>query len=100
MAKPFRITGPAKASIGIGRAPNGKFVRLEAATGAELLQMAQDEGVKIDEVLRRERMPDNSQTADAVSSDELGTVHQSNSIPWPPAGPINDADRPPMRLKG
>lgn len=85
---------------GIGRAPDGKFVRLEAATVEAVRQMAVDEGIKVDEVIRRERVPDFQVPAKATTDTATGTVQQANSIPWPPAGPVNDADRPPMRLKG
>lgn len=99
MGKPFRITGPASAVTNIGRAPNGKFVRVEAPTNAQLMRMAQDEGESIEDVLQRERTADHDEPSAPKTTPEHGTVHEANTIPWPPAGPINDANRPPMRLK-
>ena len=99
MGKPFRVVEPTSRA-NIGRAPDGKFVTLEQPQARELLEEAKDGGELVSEVLRARRVPEKAVGSEEPTSEAGRDAVYADAIPWPPAGPINDAGRPPMRLKG
>lgn len=75
----FRIIGPARDDSHAGKLP---ATRDTSKTSADLFEMARREGKRVDQVMRENPVPDGERP-----------------IPWPLSGPVNDADKPPMRLK-
>lgn len=111
MPKPFKLSAQ-PSDAGIGRLPDGKFVRLEAPSPPKIREEAMAEGETVTEVLRERRVPHHpvgsetpreTQPNQRMGPSETGGHPQApvyeDSIPWPKAGPTNDADKPPMRLK-
>jgi hypothetical protein len=79
--KPFKVTGPATSAVGIGRLPDGRFTAADVGP-AKLVEQARTEGKTVSAVVAAMPRHDGEE-----------------SIPWPAAGPVNDAARPPMKLR-
>ena len=104
MPKPFKINTPRDA--GIGRASNGQFVRVTAPLPAQVIDKnSADTGATNSEALRAARVPDR-EVGKGAPKDVGGPNANApapvypDAIPWPDAGPINDANKVPFRLKG
>jgi hypothetical protein len=101
MPKPFKLTTPEPT---LGRRSDGKFVRIQAPLPAQVIaKNSADTGATNNEALRAARVPDRE-----VGDDEVKDVSGPNAnapapvypdaIPWPEAGPINDAGKVPFKL--
>jgi hypothetical protein len=97
MGKPYTLSQPTPEAVPITRDAAGKFRRLELEPAGEVIEQADDSGEAIEETSRRVRVPDHpiSQEPDRSGVDPV----YSQEIPWPPAGPINDTNTKPMKLK-
>lgn len=103
MPKPFKLTTPSDA--GIGRRPDGKFVRIASPTPAQVIdEHGAETGATNNEALRAARVPDREvgkgapKDVSAPGATAPAPVYP-DALPWPEAGPINDADRVPFKLK-
>lgn len=65
----------------IGPMPRGPQIQPVEASPARVLDQARAEGRSVQQVLASRNLPDGER-----------------AIPWPAAGPVNDANAPPMRL--
>lgn len=109
MGKPFVMQGEAAANEGtqgdavrlanVGRGPDGKFARLEAPQAGEVVEEAKDTGVPVQEAVRANRVPDKEVGSNTPNMSGGDAVYEE-SLPWPEAGQYNDANKPPMKLKG
>ena len=98
MAKPFRVTGPSQA-VTIGRLPDGRFRRLEAPEPAEIRKEALTSGETVEDIVRAKRVPHHPVGAAAPkTTDGAPQPVYEDAVPWPEAGPVNDAGRMPMKL--
>lgn len=110
MGKPFKLndegtteaatalSGPV-AQANVGRGVDGKFAKLEGASPGDLADEAKALGVDLQEAARANRVPDKEVGSDTPRMSGGDAVYE-DAIPWPEAGPYNDADRPPMKLRG
>ena len=97
MGKPFKLKGGEDNRANVGRERSGKFTRLENPTGLE--QKASDQGEFMEDVARAERVPDHPITASPQKGDGGDVVYQETH-PWSEAGPTNDGNKTPMKLRG
>lgn len=87
MSKPFKITSPQPTGW---RDPNsGKFTRVVPPAPPQIVREASQRGVPVNQVIEENRAPEHPTPAGKPSGQE---------IPWPEAGPVNDADKKPMKL--
>jgi hypothetical protein len=82
MAKPFKVTGPMTSAVGIGRMPDGRFTNVPTPTAGALEKQAEAQNKTVPQVIASTPRQDGE-----------------DPIPWPAAGPVNDAARPPMKLR-
>jgi hypothetical protein len=91
MAPPFKLN-PAPRDSGIVRLPDGKFAaRVVPLSPPEVVRRSSDRGVDVREVIEENRATEHDRP--------VGSPPTSSEIPWGPAGPFNDAGKPPFRLK-
>lgn len=98
---PFKLTPQTQERANIGRGANGQFVSIEQQTPAEINDAARQRGEYADDVVREARVPDRL-VGDSGKTTETPGARQPTyamEIPWPEAGPINDTNHKPMRLK-
>ena len=81
MAGPFRLTGPNPTAQNIGKMPRGPSQPTPVETPAKIMDEARARGVAMQVIVNERRVLDGE-----------------TPIPWPDAGPINDAHISPMRL--
>jgi hypothetical protein len=81
MAGPFRLTGPNPTAQNIGKMPSGLSQPVPVETPAKVYEAARARGVSMQVIVNETRVLDGE-----------------TPIPWPDAGPINDAHISPMRL--
>jgi len=81
MAGPFRLTGPIQTAQNIGKMPSGPSQPAPVETPSKVFDAARARGVSMQVIINETRVPDGE-----------------TPIPWPDAGPINDAHISPMRL--
>ena len=100
MAKlPFRV---ATAVPELGRLADGKFTKLVSASPPQVINKS-IAGVRMNEVIREVAVPDRLVGSGAPknvagpSADAKAPVYP-DAIPWPAAGPTNDANRKPFKL--
>jgi len=99
MAKPFKLSNPG--DLGIVRASDGRFAKLPLP--AEVLaKNSADTGATNNEANRAARVPDRMIGAGApkdVAPPSAGAPAPvyPDALPWPEAGPYNDAGRTPFR---
>lgn len=92
--------------------PDGRFTRLEAPSPPKIREEALEEGEPLSEVVRERRVPHHpvgsptpkeASPGQRLGPDESGDHPQTpvyaDALPWGPAGPVNDANRAPMKLK-
>jgi hypothetical protein len=85
----------------VARASDGKFRSLEQQTPHEIRTLAEDQGKLADDVVSEQRVPDRL-VGESGQSTEVPGVRQrtyAQALPWPEAGPVNDAGRSPMKLQ-
>lgn len=95
MGKPYKLTQQDGQGANIGRAPDGKFTRLEEDRAA--IRQAKEDAGNVQDVARETRAADFPAAAEPEVVD--GDAVYKETIEWPEAGPVNDADRPPMKLR-
>lgn len=102
MPKPFKLTTPDPT---IGRGADGKFTRVAAPLPAQVIEkVGADTGATNNEALRAVRVPDREVGKGSVKdvggpgANAPAPVYP-DALPWPEAGPINDADKVPFKLK-
>jgi hypothetical protein len=78
MRPSFKITDPGTTGIAAGSLPGDERA---GKNPYQVLEQARRQGKMVPEVVRENPVPDGEAR-----------------IPWPAAGPTNDANRPPMRL--
>lgn len=88
--KPFRVDAPGPSATDIGRMPDGKFTRFQPPGPPRIVRESSERGVDVDVVIGENRAPEHPSPK--------GSPPGSQEIPWPPAGPINDANKKPMRV--
>ena len=100
MSKPFKVTSPVTT---IGRSSDGKFTR--APLPAEVIAKASaDTGATNGEALRAAMVPDRPvgkgapKDVGGPGANALAPVYP-DAQPWPEAGPHNDANKVPFKLK-
>jgi hypothetical protein len=100
MSKPFKITTPEPI---IGRTVDGKFARIP--TPAQVIDKnSADTGATNGEANRAARVPDRA-IGDGSAKDVSGpgantpTPVYPDALPWPEAGPNNDAGKLPFKLR-
>jgi hypothetical protein len=89
MGKPFKISTPAPT-----RDDRGRFVQLTPPSPPQIVDKARQSGTPVDEVVAEERVPDHPISNPTKKAD--GTYE--TEIQWPKAGPVNDANKKPMRV--
>ena len=100
MAKPFRVTSTAQ----VGRQSDGKFTRLIGAAPPQVIDETTKRGVDLNQVIREKQVPDRL-VGTAAPKDVSGPGSKAkapvypDAIPWPAAGPTNDADRKPFKVR-
>lgn len=98
MAKPFRITSTAQ----VGRANDGKFTRLVADAPPKVLGSTVEKGIPLNAAIRAAAVPDR-ETGKGAPQNVAGPGSPAkapvfpDAIPWPKAGPVNDANRKPFK---
>lgn len=97
MGKPFKLEGGDLNQANIGRAADGKFAKLEQPAAHDLVEEAKDEGKLVSDVMRERRVPEKEIGSEKPTEAEGDAVYEDN-LPWPEAGPVNDADKKPMKL--
>lgn len=91
MALPFRLNSP-PADPGIVRLPDGKFAsRVVPLSPPEVVRRSSDRGVDTRKIIEENRAIEHERPR--------GAPVMSSEIPWGPAGPYNDAGKPPFRLR-
>ena len=101
MPKPFKLSTPAAE---IARRTDGRFTKVVAALPAEITnKFGAAEGVTNAEAMRaaavpmREVGPGTPQNVGGPGAKAPTPVYPP-ALPWPEAGPFNDADRKPFRF--
>lgn len=90
MGKPFRIEStPATPP----RDAAGRFTQLTPPAPPQIVDEARRSGRSVDTVVADERVPDHPVAKTTKAS---GGYQEQN--PWPPAGPVNDDNKKPMRV--
>lgn len=97
--KPFKITS----QVQLGRSGDGRFTKqLVAAAPPQVLDLTIDKGVRLNEAVNTSRVPDRA-VGDGPKKDVAGPNARvpspvyPDSLPWPKAGPVNDANRRPFK---
>lgn len=108
MGKPFVLQDEQPANVGergdavrqanVGRGGNGRFAKLEQPCPGEVAEEAKDTGKSVQETSRANRVPEKAVGDDSPEMSGGDAVYPP-SLPWPEAGPVNDAARAPMKLK-
>lgn len=101
MGKPFQI----KSEAAIGRGPAGQFQRLVTPKGpVQVIDESGEKGIPLPEVLRSVAVPDTEvgmgapQNVAGPGAAAPAPVYPA-ALPWGPAGPVNDANKKPMKLR-
>lgn len=87
MGKPFKIDGS-----GPARDITGRFARPETPSPTEIAKRAESTGSTVFEVGNENKAPEHVTPKGSPKSGE--------EIPWPAAGPTNDANKKPFKLSG
>jgi len=88
---PFKLN-PRPADPGFDRMPTGRFAaRVNPIAPPQVVRRSSDEGTDIRGLIADARQPDHERPKSAPVT--------ASEIPWGPAGPYNDANRPPFKLK-
>lgn len=107
MGKPYKLDGEtgqtseassAVKQANVGRTVDGKFAKLERATHRAVAHEAKEDEVTVAEASRAARVPEKAVGSDTPKMVGRDAVYE-DSIPWPEAGPTNDAARPPFKLR-
>lgn len=99
MAKPFKLTTQAA----IGRGEGGRFERLVSAAPPEVIRRTYEDGIELNQAIREAAVPDRlvgkgePENVAGPGSRAKAPVYP-DAIPWPKAGPVNDADKKPFKL--
>ena len=88
MAKPFKIT------TNTPRDERGRFQQLTPPAPPQVVDAARAEGTSADRYVAEVRVPDHP-VAETGKRAGGGFVEEK---PWEPAGPVNDANKKPMRV--
>lgn len=113
MAKPFKLSGTSPANVppnpaGIGRQPDGKFVKLEAPEPSGIIEEAKEANVYVSQAVQERRVPDRlvgdppaKQPPPLDPARAAKPPVYKDAIPWPDAsGPNNETGTKPMKLTG
>jgi hypothetical protein len=102
MAKPFRLSS--QSDLGIARGASGRFEKLVTPLPAQVIaKHSADNGATNNDANRAARVPDRM-VGSGAPKDVGGPGAKApapvyaDAIPWPEAGPNNDADRKPFRV--
>jgi len=100
MAKPFRVTSQAQ----VGRTSDGKFTRLVGSAPPQVIDETIKRGIELNQVIREQQVPDRL-VGTGAPKNVAGPRAQAkapvypDAIPWPEAGPTNDANRKPFKVR-
>lgn len=101
MSKPFRVVTPVAE---IARRTDGRFEKVVAALPAQIMaRRGAAQGVTNAEAMRAEMVPMREVGPGAPKNvggpgSKAPTPVYPDALPWPGAGPFNDADKKPFRF--
>ena len=99
MTKPYKITS----QVQVGRTSDGRFTRLVAEAPPQVIDETIRKGVDLNAAIREARVPDRLVGTGApknvapIGAKTRAPVYP-DAIPWPKAGPVNDANRKPFKV--
>jgi len=98
MGKPFKIIEQEQGPVAlVGRNELGKFHRIEAQTPEELKSEARARGVMVQAIATQRQAPDTEVSSENKSTESGSAASYDPALPWPPAGPVNDANNLPFK---
>jgi len=97
MGKPFKLEGQPARGAGIGRGADGRFFTIKEEAPHELLVEAERAGETVADAARKVAAPVWPVGSETPKGGKDAVYDPS--IPWPEAGPINDTNQVPFKLK-
>lgn len=90
MGKSFKITSDPQPAV--YRGEKGRFTtRVVPPAPPQIVRQAAERGVEVNKVIEENRSPEHPTPP--------GKPNAGEEIPWPAAGPYNDANKKPMNVK-